>query len=377
VRLLNYLLCSLTFITCLPGLAETASFSRQTLALEAANAVYDLPDINMLSRRKPIEEWFTKLREHSPEGYRLVKTWNEPDSGLKLIVLRPDGGDTDPRPWIVAIAGSESFIDWIGDLDYGANQVPGLEPIKAWLIHRKLINRDILLTGHSLGGVLSQVLAYRLQKERLKQGTQTGKVHLVTWNCPGALPLLRRFDGPIDPAVTAGIDIQNYFVKGEFLSTVGHHLGPTYELPPPSAAFKRPGYLPEAVWHHKIGAVFNIVEQRPGTLTEAKPKKPFFRRAFTSFVTKAGLFRHLLQNAWGLRAGIQRRRLTREFQRLSERANHTPETMAAYRYLHAMTNYLLNHMDASERAGRSASRLLREDHRALQAIFGPNIATFD
>jgi hypothetical protein len=343
------------------------AISRNQIALQAANAVYDMPDINWLRSWRPIEDAFKTFFQHAPKGYRIAETLNAPESGLKAVILAPIEEADASTPWIVSIAGTETLIDWLADGHFGADQYDGLAPLRDWAIKNHLAERELIVTGHSLGGGLAQAFAYAIERFRLKLGADTGRVHLVTWNAFGAEALIERTMG-FDPQIERGMDIYNYYVAGEPISVLGRHLGPTYELKAPHRRqFDK--LMPRAVYRHKIASILQTVFEGPGRLETARRKAPPLFKVINKASTQIEVFTHAADDAWDLREGIQIRKLGRELKRLAERGTRSREAQAAYNYLHGITVHLLSRLTRSEQDRVRSEWLQGNDRKAFDGLF--------
>jgi hypothetical protein len=227
-------------------------------ALLAANAVYGIDFTSPEKAEKGDTSVKVQIPQHEPvfEHYRVVKTYgHQPEScrstGLKVIQLEPKDQFGTPHT-IFAIAGtefdaglgSEGYIrrklaapldDAVTDIFYGKPQV---ETVCTKLAIRDAIaiassatdKRDVIFTGHSLGGALAQAFGYLAQKELMTD--HFGHIHVVSWNGFGASQTLRlvlEID-QLDYKVIERILGVTYFMRNDAVSKIGTHFLETRRL---------------------------------------------------------------------------------------------------------------------------------------------------
>ena len=167
------------------------------------------------------------------------------------------------RPWIISIAGTQSVLDWAANLNLGKkqlDQILGLvSSFSDCLIYdehnENLVTRDIVVTGHSLGGGLAQAFAYFLLK-----------LTLVTWNAFGARELVQRYE-PFNLVPVALLDAAHYYIEGDPISRIGSHLGPSFRLIPESETLRSILEIKKQINLHSIETVIQVALYRFGTLT--------------------------------------------------------------------------------------------------------------
>ncbi|MEO1219461.1 MAG: tetratricopeptide repeat protein [Bacteroidota bacterium] len=86
-------------------------------------------------------------------------------------------------------------------------------------------------TGHSLGGWLAQLATLAIQKER-EYGSTTHKAHLkaITFDTPGARPMLEKLNCNIEPYDLDQLDITNYLSMPNLVNTCNRHVGTTFQI---------------------------------------------------------------------------------------------------------------------------------------------------
>lgn len=210
-------------------------------ALKAAEDIYNLPDFESVRTGGEFLDQFLNFQNSIPNGYKLYAYFGEPETGAKYAIFQPERQISQHArigsPWILTIAGTKSFMDVISDLDMGRNQLQKMSRLKSIFTSCQFLDdngsplseQHWIFTGHSLGGGLAQAFAYQVQEIRLSQKLKPLRLELLTFNGFGAQELVAK-DGQYNPQITRYIEARNYFVFGEPISKIGHHIGPTYVL---------------------------------------------------------------------------------------------------------------------------------------------------
>jgi len=135
---------------------------------------------------------------------------------------------------IIAARGSQDRLDVIADADLGINQYQRNRDQLLDYVGANLLGNAVTLAGHSLGGCLSQYLAYDaanafpLGRERLTVHTHNGL---------GGLLGIVRLHGAYDEAVLAGVTCRNYRHPHDPVSRLGGQVGGQVQvLPTPPVA---------------------------------------------------------------------------------------------------------------------------------------------
>lgn len=122
-----------------------------------------------------------------PDGYKLEDTFTYPDSDVRIYLLTPTQTDLPP---IIACAGTKSINSGLSDLSFGADQLSNSK-IKFLQWVNKLSEsgtKELIITGHSLGGGLAQGLAAMLPVDHKL------KTHVVTFNGFGGKDAVRAYE---------------------------------------------------------------------------------------------------------------------------------------------------------------------------------------
>lgn len=135
--------------------------------------------------------------------------------------------DFDAGKVLVAIRGSQDRLDLVSDVTLGieqylANRVPLIE-----YIGHHILACQITIAGHSLGGGLSQYLAYDAALEY-----PAFRKHLVvqTHNGFGGMAGIAKMHGRFDRKVIAGVTFRNYRHPLDPVSRIGGQAGGIYNL---------------------------------------------------------------------------------------------------------------------------------------------------
>jgi hypothetical protein len=222
------------------------------ISLLAANLAYDSTfkqngeDSSYKLPNNPLLEQFEVVKVY---GY---KTTSCQKSGFKAIQLKPKFSWKKYR--VFAIAGTEfnnqsfenssltnnvksRFRDVVSDINFGKPQlecdeakefIKDAEEIVA-LNH--LSKEDVVITGHSLGGGLSQAVGYLLQK-KINETASKSSVHVISWNGFGAKETLELLLGKstFDSSTAKQVHGVAYYNKNDLVSRIGTHIYPMREL---------------------------------------------------------------------------------------------------------------------------------------------------
>jgi hypothetical protein len=128
---------------------------------------------------------------------------------------------------LIAIRGSQDRLDVVSDVTLGveqymANRVPLVE-----YIGMHILANQITIAGHSLGGGLSQYLAYDAALEY-----PAFRKHIIvqTHNGFGGMAGIAQMHGKFDRKVVAGVTFRNYRHPLDPVSRIGGHAGGVYNL---------------------------------------------------------------------------------------------------------------------------------------------------
>ena len=206
---------------------------RHLLAFKASSLVYKWADLENSRTGQDFLETHAAFMSGIPPGYQYEHGMGDRRSGFKYVILSPTAPD---MPWIFAIAGTESALDWAVDIaNFGRVQLHRLRSLSLVFTNCEFTDSrgrpkgalDWIITGHSLGGGLAQAFAYHVQDQRRSMALRPANLELVTYNGFGARELV----GLGEPdRIEHSIRSFNYFVTGDVVSTVGRHIGSTYEV---------------------------------------------------------------------------------------------------------------------------------------------------
>ncbi len=279
---------------------------RAQLALQLADLIYLLPDFDSKDTALKAREYFTAFKEKVPPELMLVMSESDPKTGLRVAAFKPKViGPKSASPGsradlIIAIAGTEGARDSIADFSFGRSQCKHLLTlIDDLLVSQKMPrNPEILITGHSLGGGLAQAVAWYLE-ENLPARKIKPSLWLFTFNAFGAQELIRKQAKSFTPEKSNLTYAANYFVRGDPVSKLGTHLGPTFELAPEEAEKKSKFKLPkfDGFGKHRIEYVVNLIEDDPTILIrapEVKTERRFYDSLLSGVMNKTSGFTKLL-----------------------------------------------------------------------------------
>lgn len=273
--------------------------------LLAARDVYELADLEANRTGASFVDGLRGFFGHVPDGYELYFFFADPDAGLKYMVLQPLN---DGRPWILGVAGTQTTLDWIQDLDLGRKQIERIGRIRALFTTcqyldpagRPLASHAWIFAGHSLGGGIAQAIAYDVQKARVGAGLNPLSLRLVTFNGFGARSLFPDYD----ERLARTMRIANFFVQGDEVSRIGEHIGPTYVLTPAAETAGAPPRLgiSEIVRRHAMTTVESLTAVRDGGLVTGLGRAPAMappeRKVIRALLPAATWLSRLIGAAW-------------------------------------------------------------------------------
>lgn len=177
----------------------------------------------------------TKSIDKIPEGYFIADKKNDffefPDSDVKAYVLHPKPPNEKNLPPIISFAGTRSLTSAAADIFYGANQVNNVKvKFIKWINTLKSENqKELIITGHSLGGGLAQTLAAMIPEPNIMN------THVVTFNGFGGKDAIKAYNtiyGGDDKKkdyskVQATRDAVGYRMEGDVVSLLGERFGET------------------------------------------------------------------------------------------------------------------------------------------------------
>jgi hypothetical protein len=166
--------------------------------------------------------------------YDILERYEDPVSGFSALRLRPWDGSKE----VFAVDGLEvgSRADEVAAATLGTLQVESdafrdmvNDALNATLVE----GRQLLFTGPSLGGAVSQVAAYEVAEGLVASGRPfgPGAVDLITVDPLGGRDAAEQINGTLDPAALNLIEALNLRTEGDIVSRIGSHIGATLTLP--------------------------------------------------------------------------------------------------------------------------------------------------
>lgn len=123
---------------------------------------------------------------------------------------------------IIAIRGSDSAVDFIADANLGIAQYLANRDVLVNYAGSFIASYGITVAGHSLGGGLSQYLAYDLA---LSFPDRRDRLSVQTHNAFGGILGITRIHGQYDPAVLDGVTVRNFRHADDPVSRIGGQAG--------------------------------------------------------------------------------------------------------------------------------------------------------
>ena len=186
----------------------------------------------------------------APEGYKVIKSVDNKDTGFHAEILVKD------NDIIIAYRGTNNFFgpDLRNDFAMARKNIPeqATEAIKVYdQVKQDYPNADITVTGHSLGGSLSQIVS------------SVRGCEAVTFNAYGTKDMFK------DPASIKEDNIVNYVNEWDpiTMSNAENHVGETYAVK--GENMRNP---------HKLETMTNLDTREYRTLENLKEHKNVFNR---------------------------------------------------------------------------------------------------
>ncbi|MGZ3696404.1 MAG: hypothetical protein ACXVBL_19150, partial [Bdellovibrionota bacterium] len=214
------------------------------LALAVADNVYKVPEISAGASAEKLVEEQRVFKNSPPLGLKVTHAVNDPLSGFTGAIYESTIRSTDDT--IVGIAGTWTGADVWADLNLGTLQVksrPFSDMVDQVVRNtKKKIERaksgpsglrldeipKIVVTGHSLGGAMSQAFGHQLIKAFVEAGMpeMAAKVRVVGWNGFGGKEALKRTGAYSEKiADDLGKRSTNYYLPNDKVSQFGNHIG--------------------------------------------------------------------------------------------------------------------------------------------------------
>jgi hypothetical protein len=166
----------------------------------------------------------------APEGYKVIKTFDDPQSGFKAFIFEKKNLKPGEKPTqIISFTGTEDKIDRQADATFGVKQYNrNHNEVLSYV--NKFIQEGgkVQFTGHSLGGGLAQAFAHKAIANFKKNNSTIDpismkRIEVVTWNAFGAKPLIEMRQDFDEDLIGTRFDDQmvHYRVAGDSVSRLG------------------------------------------------------------------------------------------------------------------------------------------------------------
>ncbi len=331
---------------------------RALLALELADLVYLLPDLDSKEKALQSREYFGEFKQKMPSALNLALSESDPKTGLRVTAFTPKpignlAPKNNPTAAYIAIAGTEGFRDSIADFSFGRSQSQRLLEFTDQIIsqYKSSEHPEIIICGHSLGGGLAQAVALYLAKNLATRKVKPS-IWLFTFNAFGAQEMVRKQDKDFDPEKIHLTYAANYFVRGEPVSKLGTHIGPTYELVPTETNEKksRLQFLKmDSFNKHRIETVTELVNDDPTILIKAqevKTERKFYNSLLAGVMDKtSGVTKHLPKLSFKVSSKSLPEVLTELYKQISSTEDPTKEDREFFDWLETTTHRLFPTID--------------------------------
>ncbi|RZA05899.1 MAG: hypothetical protein EOP11_11675, partial [Proteobacteria bacterium] len=235
--------------------------------------VYDAPELEGAKTAADLLRQHRRFLGSIPADYEVTFLLTDPATGFKAAIYRPTSAARAGQPALVAIGGTQTAKDVLADLNWGVAQArsKAYEKLLA-RVGRELKDeaRPIAITGHSLGGGLSQMLGHDLARALKKTGRTADlkRFRVVSWNGFGGKEALEKL-GRFDAESAKDLPITSYFHPDDVVSKLGTHLGETIAIRARTGAPRGLNKLKDS---HVIKAVQELFSMENALLSSAKAK---------------------------------------------------------------------------------------------------------
>lgn len=346
------------------------------LALQAAAVAYRLPDLESLKSARQLEEDYQQLEAATPAGYFIMFVETDVESGLKLVMFAPRL-ENPTGPFILAVAGTHSFLDWLANINLGAAQLRNIERLSAqvlrWFSAETGRPIELIVTGHSLGGGLAQAIAFDLDG-RLKAENRPGTIYLITWNAFGGKELIQRVNPRFDEQTSRVRMAWNYYVRDDPVSKIGMHVGIVYELVPkaPAPAFKGLRYLKKI---HSLETVAEVAGPDGSGLRGLSAQRPPQAETLKKILGHTALFDWLPRLAFDIRYKKITDILAEKLDQLRARSVLEGSDLRFARYVESLSEQVIESMRSNPHAKLSIEVLERKRARLRKRTRGSGFSS--
>ncbi len=195
-------------------------------ALIFSKLASSLPEIDLKTNPIEMAQAMVNFSKQIPDTHRLIRDYTGPLTGLKYTLYETK---VAPKELVVSFAATKDLNDWIANLSFGVDQITHPEINRLLkLIGDQTDVEKIMITGHSLGGGLSQGFSYRLHDYFKHSGADLKdlpEIEVVSFNSLGGKHQIELLPGNSDRQILTQMNASHYYTTGDYVSSISQHVG--------------------------------------------------------------------------------------------------------------------------------------------------------